>query len=379
MGQISKDPSLALHEIAELLSAYWESNSMENYITLLNGLEYVVLELKGDIRQGKQLERKKYNELQFSRGPTNVPMQDFPNVVTRSHKPVSMDALSSLTLRSDLKPEPFVSEGANQQCIPVVQPSGYDSRSEVTRVGRESFTSGDNAGPATIDPGMTIRDKLKEEIERCGDYYRGNYFIVNGNEHSETVNPDEIDRFFSRFQEGEWLTNFNLMPLLFSFDWPSTTLVLHSFYTSIATLKDGNRHHWTLFEVDLQSNVIRQYDSLTGDVSKSADVVSAIKVRLAHAMVGWESQNRDFATVGGASQQQENDSDCRMYMIYNADCLASNRDTLAEQIDGVQLRYRYLERLLDIERRGRSERQIVNMVMSPNKKLRIKRRHVPED
>lgn len=47
---------------------------MENYITLLNGLEYVVLELKGDIRQGKQLERKKYNELQFSRGPTNVPM-----------------------------------------------------------------------------------------------------------------------------------------------------------------------------------------------------------------------------------------------------------------------------------------------------------------
>lgn len=45
---------------------------MENYITLLNGLEYVVLELKGDIRQGKQLERKKYNELQFSRRPTNV-------------------------------------------------------------------------------------------------------------------------------------------------------------------------------------------------------------------------------------------------------------------------------------------------------------------
>ena len=66
-------------------------------------------------------------------------------------------------------------------------------------------------------------------------------------------------------------------------------------------------------------------------------------------------------------------------MIHNADCLASNRDTLAEQIDGVQLRYRYLERLLDIERRGRSERQILNMVMSPNKKLRIKRRRVPED
>ena len=87
---------------------------MENYITLLNGLEYVVLKLKGDIRQGKQLGRKKYGELQFSRGPANVPMQDFPNVVTRSRKPVSMDDLSSLTLRSDLKTELFVSEGANR-------------------------------------------------------------------------------------------------------------------------------------------------------------------------------------------------------------------------------------------------------------------------
>ena len=212
------------------------------------------------------------------------------------------------------------------------------------------------------------------------------------------------------------------MPLLFSFDWPSTTLVLHSFYTLFATLKDGNQQsnpkvpwpldgnhdrviipccfqsHWILFDVDLPSNLIRQYDSLAGDVSKLADVVSAIKVRLAHAMVGWESRNREFATVCGvsedshsfisflittessqASQQQENDSDCGIYMIYNADCLASNRDTLAEQIDDIQLRYRCLERLLDIERRGRSERQMVDMVMSSNKKLRIERRRAPED
>ncbi len=66
-------------------------------------------------------------------------------------------------------------------------------------------------------------------------------------------------------------------------------------------------------------------------------------------------------------------------MIYNADCLASNRDTLAEQIDGVQLRYHYLKRLLEIERRGRSERQMVDVVVPPDKTLRIKRRRVPED
>jgi len=80
-----------------------------------------------------------------------------------------------------------------------------------------------------------------------------------------------------------------------------------------------------------------------------------------------------------SSRQQENDSDCEIYMMYNADCLASNRDTLEKQIDDVLLRYRYLERLVDLERRGRSERQIVDMILSSNKKLRIKKRRVSED
>ncbi len=80
-----------------------------------------------------------------------------------------------------------------------------------------------------------------------------------------------------------------------------------------------------------------------------------------------------------SSRQQENDSDCEIYMMYNADCLASNRDTLEKQIDDVLLRYRYLERLVDLERRERSERQIVDMILSSNKKLRIKKRRVSED
>lgn len=65
-------------------------------------------------------------------------------------------------------------------------------------------------------------------------------------------------------------------------------------------------------------------------------------------------------------------------MVYNADCLASNRDP-PEQIDGAQLRNRYLERLLELERQGRSEWQMVEMVLPPNETLRIKRRRVPED
>ncbi len=80
-----------------------------------------------------------------------------------------------------------------------------------------------------------------------------------------------------------------------------------------------------------------------------------------------------------SSRQQENDSDCEIYMMYNADCLASNRDTLEKQIDDVLLRYRYLERLVNLERRERSERQIVDMILPSNKKLRIKKRRVSED
>lgn len=80
-----------------------------------------------------------------------------------------------------------------------------------------------------------------------------------------------------------------------------------------------------------------------------------------------------------SSRQQENDSDCKIYMMYNADCLVSNRDTLEKQINDVLLWYHYLERLVDLERREKSERQIVNMILSSNKKLKIKKRRVSED
>ncbi len=80
-----------------------------------------------------------------------------------------------------------------------------------------------------------------------------------------------------------------------------------------------------------------------------------------------------------SSRQQENDSDCEIYMMYNADCLVSNRDTLEKQIDDVRLQYHYLEHLVDLERQERSEQQIVNMILSSNKKLRIKKRRVSED
>ncbi|KAK3169321.1 hypothetical protein OEA41_008704 [Lepraria neglecta] len=317
-GWPPSEQEMALSEIVKILSMYSKFNSREDYITLLDSLETLTTELRQEIRPKRQRKKKtKQKETQFNHGLANIPQ--FPNVATRSRGAVSATDLSSLMLRSHLRTEPpSVSQGAT-----ITDRSNVaNSQSEMTPVNHENSTPKAEARPAATNIAMQARDKLKQEIERCEKFYRGKTFIVNGDERSETVYPDEIN---------------------------------------------------------LKRNSIRHYDSLAEDISKHKEVVSAIKERLAYAMEGWESPNRDFTMVSGASQQQENSDDCGIYMIYNADCLASIRDTLEERIDGVQLRYRYLERLLELERQGRSERQIVDMILPPRKTLRIKRRRVPED
>ena len=220
-----------------------------DYVTLLDSLEHVMMELRGQVRQEQHRQKRKHKQLQFNHGTTNISLQKFPNVATGSRKPV-------------------------------------------TTTTRQSSTLKDYAGPVTADIGLPTRDKLKQDVERCGNYHWRKPFIVNSDERSETVYPDEINHFFT-FQKREEITNFNLMPLLFSFIWPSMTLVLHSSFTSLALSKSGNQQsnmrvrwplrrdhdhvilpccferHWTLFDVDLKHNVIREYDSVAGDVSKS--------------------------------------------------------------------------------------------------------------
>ncbi len=312
----------------ELLSAYSKSNSKGNYVILLDSLENVTMKLKEQARQEQQRQKKKHKQLQFNHGATNVSLQNSPNMTTRSREAVSVDDLSSLTLSSHLESEVLMSEisqkpsVSEQETIIVGRPPAPDSQSDVTAVSCESSTTTTDAETTRTDVGIPTRDKLKQEIQRCEYQYRGKTFVVNGDERSETVNPDEISYFFSRFQQGEWLTNFNLMPLLFSFNWPKTTLVLHSSYASFKSSnqqsnlkvrwllsRDHDRiilpccfqSHWTLFNVDLKRAIIRQYDSLAGDISNS-EVVLAIKERLIHAMAGWENQNRGFTAVNGVSE-----------------------------------------------------------------------------
>ena len=243
-----------------------------------------------------------------------------------------MDPLTSLTLRSHMKPEPLdLSKEAKHR--PVFdhnlnindRPSVPNSPLKAITVVQKTFTPKEaDAVPAMKNIGIPIEDKLRQTIKYCKDFYRGQSFIVNCDEYSETVNPNEINDFFSHFQEEEWLTNFNLMPLIFSLNWSSTTLVLHSSYISLAKFKNdsqkSNRRrwpldrnhdrvivpccfqsHWTLFDVNLTHNFIRQYDSLGRYMLKSPEALSAIKERLAQAMEGWECQNQNYTISSGVS------------------------------------------------------------------------------
>ena len=74
-----------------------------------------------------------------------------------------------------------------------------------------------------------------------------------------------------------------------------------------------------------------------------------------------------------------NNFDCGIFMIHNADCLASGVDPLSEPVNGVVLRIRYLKRLMELEAQGKPERQIIETVLPPDNILRIKRRRLSPD
>ena len=297
-----------LSEIVDLLSGFGESNPGE-FTELLDNLQREIEGLKEETRQ-KQLRPKTNRTPRFSRGAADSRHQGASNAVTRSRSLVLQNK-PALTLRATLKSEdipgtskPWAVSASNSSINS--RPSVSRSVSEATAVARKDMTVG-----GSIDSAIGV--KLKQRIQGCRDTFRGQSFIVTCDGHSETVNPVEIEDFFSRFQEGAWLSSFNLMPLIFSFDWPSTTLLLHSSYTSFPEIKNGNskriqtqrwplddnhdrvilpccfRNHWTLFDVDLKNNSIRQYNSLVGDISELTGVISMIEERLAPVMEGREN------------------------------------------------------------------------------------------
>ena len=203
--------------------------------------------------------------------------------------------------------------------------NAVEKKLKTSHVDYENFALKIETTSARTNFEILIKNQLKQEIERCKKIYREKNFIVNDDERSKTVYSDEINVFFSRFQEGTWLSNVNLMSLLFSFQWSSTILVLHSFYMSFKILKMSSqsfsnrvrwslRHehdriilsccnevYWTLYNVDLVRKLVRHYDFLTEDIFKSEKVIFAIKERLSHVMKKWKGLNLNFIVVSRVS------------------------------------------------------------------------------
>ncbi len=167
------------------------------------------MKLKEQARQKQQRQKKKHKQLQFSHEATNVSLQNFSNVITRSRETVSMNDLSSLTLRSHLKSEVLMSgifqkpSVSDQEIIIVDRSSASDSQFDVTAVPCESFTTTTDVEIIRTNVEISTRNKLKQEIQRCEYQYREKTFVVNDDERSEIVNSNEISYFFSRFQQKE--------------------------------------------------------------------------------------------------------------------------------------------------------------------------------
>jgi len=150
-------------------------------------------------------------------------------------------------------------------------------------------------------------DTLEDMVQHCQTRFRDRGLKIFNDERSETINPEEINTFFARFHEGQWLSNVNIMPLIFSFDWPHTTAVLDSDYANIkpgtkarpwpihphhtrVILPCCSQFHWTLFDISSETRTIRCYNSL-GDVVP--EVLRDIMVRVKDAMT-WIDELEQF-------------------------------------------------------------------------------------
>ena len=143
--------------------------------------------------------------------------------------------------------------------------------------------------------------KLKCQIHICKNLFRRQVFIAFSDRHTKTIMSNKIDRFFTRFEADGWFFNFNLMSLIFYFNWPSITLILHSFYTSF--LKNSSKYlmfvlnrrwsfnnnhdcvvffccfhsYWFLFDIDFKCKVIQHYDFLIRNISESQQLLTMIE------------------------------------------------------------------------------------------------------
>ncbi len=260
--------------------------------------------------------------MQFNREIINALKNDLSNMMMRSREHITMNYLTLLTLRSHSKSESLdVSEEVKHQFVSDQNLNINDRLSvfnnsfqEIIVFHKTFILKEVDAVLIMMNIEISIENKLKQIIKYCRNLYREQSFIVNCDEYLKIVNFNEINDFFSHFQKKKWLTNFNLMLLIFFLKWSSMILMLHSSYILLIKIKNDNQkfnerrwllncnhdrvilsccfqNHWTLFDVNLTRNFIRQYNSLDEDILKSSKTLSVIKKQLTQIMKEWKCQD----------------------------------------------------------------------------------------
>ena len=272
---------------------------------------------EGERERSNQSRGKKAGEqFSFTRGSASSLV---PNVTTRSHKQSPMDGENpgELRLAEDAEHMSICDDAEQSTLSEEADPRSISEQEPLIAcppLHTEPSKLMNSATRPTADPDNGIKMELNAELESCKNKFRSESFIVNCGENLDTINPDEIDVFFSAFEDSNELTDRQLMPLLFSFNWPTTTLVLHSSYFQDSYIIDSKpsgprvpwplrpdhdriilpccfKRHWTLFDIDLKSSTVKNYNSLINEVIPE-DLIAVIKQQLAH--VGERDQMLKF-------------------------------------------------------------------------------------
>ncbi|KAI4089814.1 MAG: hypothetical protein L6R37_007992 [Teloschistes peruensis] len=254
--------------------------------------------------------------------------------------------------------------------------------------------------------GILKLDALPAIIEQAQDTFLQSRvdFLCGGK--VITINPDEVNEFFSQFKEDGLLSTSAINPIVSSFAWDANTLVLHSSYMEVQeteraperteprgwpiTKKHGQvivpscyKEHWTLFHIDLNKRLVWRYNSARSSSEMSKNLKEVIQHGLKEVFSEVEPDKvleyREAVSLGDEkSPCQSNEYDCGLYTLLNAERLSLSPPSMEDE-SGLVLRQRYLKVLFQHALWARHHLAIQESISGNNKPARLKRFHVAEE
>ncbi|KAI9893037.1 MAG: hypothetical protein M1814_000921 [Vezdaea aestivalis] len=247
--------------------------------------------------------------------------------------------------------------------------------------------------PLLLDPEVDEKKELARDVERLVELYALNpVSITLYSESSVRVAPEGFESYIRCFAYGEWLLSEPINLVISSFAWRKDTLVLPSDVTQ--HIANGSKpwptdkwrpkphhktmvvpvcfgSHWTLFKVDLESELILRYNSLSSTSGRSSGLEDKVTAHLADIT----KSNLKMSSSPQSSEQQSNSSDCGIFTIWNAECIARGPRWRSSRPDPTRLRRRYLNTMAAWVESEQSEATMVGAVAgsAPGPKLRRQR------